>query len=274
MCRESASSVGLFGFNFLLPSIVHNVFESGTSIFFELVAQPVSTKYPLWIFFGLNKITLSVPLRVSVYFLNTRSSIIPPTNEIDPSILSFSNSTLLVLFIVLDIKIPHEAAQLLNTLLGRIVVAGAALGLLMNNQLLGVLAIVAGYELLRRSENVNGGGAKLLIKNKRWKVPNGRHKYIPSEASKQRDFNALNQFPENLLNVFLGSIEEIEDNIPEKKIDLILCNILAPVIKSLGPSFKKVIGYKGKLILSGLLVEQIKVIDELFLQVCWHVVVL
>jgi len=107
-------------------------------------------------------------------------------------------AALLVLFIVLDIKIPHEAAQLLNTLLGRIVVAGAALGLLMNNQLLGVLAIVAGYELLRRSENVNGGGAKLLIKNKRWKVPNGRHKYIPSEASKQRDFNALNQFPVTL----------------------------------------------------------------------------
>ena len=88
-------------------------------------------------------------------------------------------AALLVLFIVLDIKIPREAAKLANTLLGRIVVAGAALGLLMNNQLLGVLAIVAGYELLQRSENVQGGGKKLLLKNRRWKAPNGRHKYIP-----------------------------------------------------------------------------------------------
>ncbi len=81
----------------------------------------------------------------------------------------------------------------------------------------------------------------------------------------------LNHFPENLLNVFLGSIEELEAKIPEKKIDLILCNILAPVIKSLGPSFEKIIGYKGKLILSGLLVEQIKELQEFFLSLGWKV---
>ena len=68
----------------------------------------------------------------------------------------------------------------------------------MNNQLLGVLAIVAGYELLQRSENVQGGGKKLLLKNRRWKAPNGRHRYIPSEVSKQRDFDVLNQFPSTL----------------------------------------------------------------------------
>ena len=58
---------------------------------------------------------------------------------------------------------------------------------------------------------------------------------------------------------------------PEKKIDLILCNILAPVIKSLGPSFERIIGDKGKLILSGLLVEQIKELQELFLSLGWKV---
>ena len=83
--------------------------------------------------------------------------------------------------------------------------------------------------------------------------------------------SALNDFPENLLNVFLGSIDEIEANMPETKIDLILCNILAPVIKSLGPSFGKVIGYKGKVILSGLLVEQIKELQEFFTSLGWEV---
>ena len=81
----------------------------------------------------------------------------------------------------------------------------------------------------------------------------------------------LNHVPENLLNVFLGSIEEIEANMPEKKIDLILCNILTPVIKSLGPSFEKIISNKGKLILSGLLVEQIKELQEFFLSLGWQV---
>ena len=81
----------------------------------------------------------------------------------------------------------------------------------------------------------------------------------------------LNNFPQNVFNVFHGSIEELEPNIPANKIDLILCNILAPVIKSIGPGFKKIIGYKGKLILSGLLVDQIKELQEFFFLLGWKV---
>ena len=83
--------------------------------------------------------------------------------------------------------------------------------------------------------------------------------------------SALNDFSENLLNVFLGSIEEIEANMPRKKIDLVLCNILAPVIKLIGPGFEKIIGHKGKLILSGLLVDQIDELQEFFLLLGWQV---
>jgi len=82
----------------------------------------------------------------------------------------------------------------------------------------------------------------------------------------------LNNFPQNVFNVFHGSIEELEPNIPANKIDLILCNILAPVIKSIGPGFKKIIGYKGKLILSGLLVDQIKELQEFFFLLGWKVI--
>jgi len=83
--------------------------------------------------------------------------------------------------------------------------------------------------------------------------------------------SALNDFPKNYLNFFLGSIEEIEANMPQEKIDLVLCNILAPVIKLLGPGFKKIIGNKGKVILSGLLVKQIKELQEFFLELGWQV---
>ena len=68
-----------------------------------------------------------------------------------------------------------------------------------------------------------------------------------------------------------GSIDQLEANIPEKKFDLILWNILAPVIKSLGPSFEKIIGYKGKVILSGLLVEQINELQDFFEPLGWEV---
>ncbi len=81
----------------------------------------------------------------------------------------------------------------------------------------------------------------------------------------------LNNVPENLLNVFLGSIEEIESNMPIKKIDLVLCNILAPVIRLLGPNLEKIIGHKGKVILSGLLIEQIKELQDFFLPLGWKI---
>ena len=83
--------------------------------------------------------------------------------------------------------------------------------------------------------------------------------------------SALNNFSQDLLSVFLGSIEEIEVNMPEKKIDLILCNILAPVIKIIGPEFEKIIAHEGKLILSGLLVDQIEELQEFFLTFGWQV---
>ncbi len=83
--------------------------------------------------------------------------------------------------------------------------------------------------------------------------------------------SALNDLHEKNLNFFHGSIEEIEANMPKEKIDLVLCNILAPVIKLLGPGFKKIIGLQGKVILSGLLVQQIKELQEFFLQLGWQV---
>ena len=82
---------------------------------------------------------------------------------------------------------------------------------------------------------------------------------------------ALNDFPESLLNVYLGSIEELAGNIPSEKIDVMLCNILAPTIKSLGPNFNRIIANKGKVVLSGLLVEQIKELEEFFYLIGWEV---
>nr|AIE96961.1 hypothetical protein [uncultured marine group II/III euryarchaeote AD1000_88_G11] len=86
-------------------------------------------------------------------------------------------SVLLVLFIVFDISIPPSVADIVDTLFGRIVIAMGAVSLFYVNRILGVLAVIAAYELLRRSD----GGSLLTPMN-----------YLSSEAVKNREFAALN----------------------------------------------------------------------------------
>ena len=83
--------------------------------------------------------------------------------------------------------------------------------------------------------------------------------------------SGLNDYSKDLLNVFQGSIEEIEANMPKNKIDLVLCNILTPVIRLLGPDFEKIIAHKGKVVLSGLRVDQLEELQEFFLSLGWQV---
>ncbi len=67
---------------------------------------------------------------------------------------------------------------------------------------------------------------------------------------------SLNNFREIELGVSVGSVEALADQFKSKKADLLLCNILAPIIKELAPKFTFVTHAKSQLILSGLLIEQ------------------
>jgi hypothetical protein len=58
---------------------------------------------------------------------------------------------LLALFVILDIKVPDDVKPLLNSLVGKAVVIICALSLLSVNVLVGVLALIASFELLRRA---------------------------------------------------------------------------------------------------------------------------
>lgn len=62
---------------------------------------------------------------------------------------------LFVLFIVMDVKIPSFLANMVDTMLGRVVVILVALSLFMVHPVLGAVAIIAAYELIRRSEKKN-----------------------------------------------------------------------------------------------------------------------
>ena len=68
------------------------------------------------------------------------------------------------------------------------------------------------------------------------------------------DNAALNALP---VAVALGSVETLAALLEEKPADLLLCNILAPVIEALAPQFDRVLAPHGLGLLSGLLVDQV-----------------
>lgn len=102
-------------------------------------------------------------------------------------------SLLLCIFIVLPISIPPEFAKLVDTTIGKIVVAIIVLNLFMSNPLVGSIGVIAAYELLRRSA---GHASKY----------SGIHKKnIPSEKIKTRNLTSFNQFPVTVEEIVINN---------------------------------------------------------------------
>lgn len=81
---------------------------------------------------------------------------------------------------------------------------------------------------------------------------------------------SLNNLSEKRIRVSIGSVDELHKQLQGVKVDLIICNILAPVIKSLAPSFSDVTSGKAHAFLSGLLVDQIQDIVSLLAENGWQ----
>ena len=88
-----------------------------------------------------------------------------------------------IIYILLNVDTPSGLSTLIDTSLGYIIVAVLALTVFAStNPIVGILGLIAAYELLRRS---NGGS--LLASNN-----------IPSEKNKVMDFSKYNDFPISL----------------------------------------------------------------------------
>ena len=70
------------------------------------------------------------------------------------------------------------------------------------------------------------------------------------------DNAAINALAPDALRVRQGSVEVLQELLSGEPADLLLCNILAPVIEALAPKFQGVLSAGGRGLLSGLLVEQ------------------
>ena len=70
------------------------------------------------------------------------------------------------------------------------------------------------------------------------------------------DNRDLNGYDADRLSVALGSVETLQEQLGGRRADLLLCNILAPVIEALSPGFEGLLRSDGRALLSGLLVDQ------------------
>ena len=109
----------------------------------------------------------------------------------------------LVIYSVFNIKTPSMLANVVDTIYGNLVVMLTAFYILAKfNPIVGVVALFAGYELIRRSSHSNG---ELAIQ-----------RYLPSEMKKSNHLTAFNQFPVTL-----------EEEMVKK---------MAPLVETSGPS--------------------------------------
>lgn len=79
-------------------------------------------------------------------------------------------AALLAAFIVLDIRIPTNVANMLDTVVGKALIIMVGLSLLAINPLVGILGAIAAYELIRRSSS----SSMVSVKD-----------FLPSEKNKQ-----------------------------------------------------------------------------------------
>ena len=105
---------------------------------------------------------------------------------------------LMTSFILFDVKVPGLVANAVDTLVGRVIVIALAASLLMVHPVLGVVSLIAAYELINRSEKSTGTYQK--------------RQYLPSGANKDKHLTAFNQFPltleEELVHKMVPFVQE------------------------------------------------------------------
>ena len=82
--------------------------------------------------------------------------------------------------------------------------------------------------------------------------------------------NAALNGMEQRLQARLGSAQELKELLGQRSAQVLLCNILAPVLAELAPWFEKLIAVNGVGLLSGLLVEQVEPLCDQLTSMGWQ----
>ena len=92
---------------------------------------------------------------------------------------------LFIVYLIMGYKTPEPVANVVDTLVGKIVILITVVALFMHaNPILAVLSLFVAFDLIRRSSAATGIDAL--------------KKYLPTEEKKSSQFTAFNQFPYTL----------------------------------------------------------------------------
>ena len=89
--------------------------------------------------------------------------------------------------------------------------------------------------------------------------------------SATRRNSQLNDYAKDSIVFWKGSIDVLHLNLQEKSINLLMCNIIAPVIETLIPGFDQLLSLNGKALLSGILIDQVEGLSDLLRNYGWKV---
>jgi hypothetical protein len=96
-----------------------------------------------------------------------------------------SLAILFIIYLIMGYKTPEMIANIVDTLVGKIVIFIMVIVIFMNaNPILAVLSLFVAFDLIRRSSSVTGIDAL--------------KKYLPTEEKKSSQFTAFNQYPYTL----------------------------------------------------------------------------
>ena len=96
-----------------------------------------------------------------------------------------SLAILFIIYLIMGYKTPEMIANVVDTLVGKIVIFIMVIFIFMNaNPILAVLSLFVAFDLIRRSSSVTGIDAL--------------KKYLPTEEKKSSQFTAFNQYPYTL----------------------------------------------------------------------------
>jgi len=96
-----------------------------------------------------------------------------------------SLAILFIIYLIMGYKTPEMIANVVDTLVGKIVIFIMVIFIFMNaNPILAVLSLFVAFDLIRRSSSVTGIDALKM--------------YLPTEEKKSSQFTAFNQYPYTL----------------------------------------------------------------------------
>ena len=106
---------------------------------------------------------------------------------------------LLIIYLVIGFKTPEAVANIVDTLIGKVVIFIVVIYLFMQcNPILAVLALFVAFDLVRRSSMTTG--------------IDSLKKYAPTEEKKASQFTAFNQFPYTLEQEVVAKMAPIRES--------------------------------------------------------------